>query len=175
MPQYRCLSIPRLFVCAGTRAGARVEMNPNGALFILPFINLPARGALSTLVLKKVNVLTFKLKSHLGKVGGHVSVVGKREKKKRGGGGPLGWEGLADESGIEFQLGLTYIYIQPTWQCLAKLFSASVQTTALNHFHKLKGQMIIILCLFIILPTLFERGYKYTVSTRCSHRVNHDD
>lgn len=82
MPQYRCLSIPRLFVCAGTRAGARVEMNPNGALFILPFINLPARGALSTLVLKKVNVLTFKLKSHLGKVGGHVSVVGKREKKK---------------------------------------------------------------------------------------------
>lgn len=41
-----------------------------------------ARGTLSSLCLKKVNALTFKLKTHLGKVGGQTRVVGREEKEQ---------------------------------------------------------------------------------------------
>lgn len=34
-------------------------------------------------MLEKVNVLTFKLKTHLGKVGGQISVVGEEERRGR--------------------------------------------------------------------------------------------
>lgn len=47
---------------------------------------------------EKVNTLTFKLKTHLGKVGGQTSVVGEEEGRGGGGGGgggegQLRWEG----------------------------------------------------------------------------------
>lgn len=32
---------------------------------------------------EKVNTLTFKLKTHLGKVGGQISVVGEEERRRR--------------------------------------------------------------------------------------------
>lgn len=57
------------------------------ALFIPPFIHLLARGTLSSLCLKKVNALTFKLKTHLGKVGGQTSVVGEEERLEEEGWG----------------------------------------------------------------------------------------
>lgn len=34
-------------------------------------------------VFEKVNVLTFKLKIHLGKVGGQASMVGEKERRRR--------------------------------------------------------------------------------------------
>lgn len=54
---------------------------------MLPFIHLLERGTLSNLFLKrKVNVLTSKLKTYFGGVGGRTSVVGwgrKRRQRKR--------------------------------------------------------------------------------------------
>lgn len=47
------------------------------------FIHLLARGTLSSPCLKKVNALTFKLKTHLGKVGGQTSVVGEEERRRK--------------------------------------------------------------------------------------------
>ena len=104
-----------------------------------------ARGTLSGLCLKKVNALTFKLKTHLGKVEGQTSVVGEEERwRKRRGRRAAQLRRpatLADEKGIEFQLAHTCIYIQPTWRCLGKQFNTPIQTAALCHLHKLIEQI----------------------------------
>lgn len=53
-------------------------------------------------VFEKVNALTFKLKTHLGKVGGQASMVGEEERKRAD-----QWRRpttCADEKDIEFQL-----------------------------------------------------------------------
>lgn len=115
-------------------------------LFISLFIHLLARGTLSSLYLKKVNALTFKLKTHLGKVGGQTSVEGEEERRRKRRGGRRAAQlrrpaTLADEKDIEFQLAHTCIYIQPTWRCLGKQFNTPIQTAALRHLHKLIEQI----------------------------------
>ena len=83
MPQYRCLSIflcvcvcVCLCMCACVYVCVCVcACKGERALFMSPFIHLLARGALSGPVFEKVNALTFKLKTHLGKVGGQTSAV----------------------------------------------------------------------------------------------------
>lgn len=108
---------------------------------------------------EKVNALTFKLKTHLGKVGGQTSAVGaeerrrKRRRKRRRRAAQMRRPAtLADEKDIEFQLAHTYIYIQPTWQCLGKQFNTPIQTAALHHLHKLIKQIKILLKFFSLFP-----------------------
>lgn len=74
--------------------------------------------------------------------------TGREREEEEGGGGQLSREGqqpFADEKDIEFQLALTYIYIQPTWQCLGKQFNTPIQTAALHHLHKLIEKIKILL------------------------------
>lgn len=97
--------------------------------------------------------LLFKLKTHLGEVGGQQvwKEEARRSGRKRRAAQSRGPATVADEKDIEFQLGPTYIYIQPTWQCLGKQFN----TAALHHFHKLIEQIKILLKVFSFFPHPF--------------------
>lgn len=102
---------------------------------------------------EKVNALTFKLKTHLGGVGGQTSVVGeevrrRKRRRERRAAQMRRPAPLADKKDIEFQLEHTCIYIQPTRRCLGKQFNTPIQTAAPCHLHKLIEQIKILFKFF---------------------------
>lgn len=156
MPQYRCLSIS-VCVCVCMSVCVR-ERARKSVIYFAVYSSVGKRYFIYP-VFEKVNALTFKLKTRLGKVGGQTSVVEEEEQRRKRRGRRAAQlrrpATLADEKDIEFQLAHTCIYIQPTWQCLGKQFNTPIQTPALRHLHKLIEQFKILLKFFFFLSCTY--------------------
>ena len=90
----------------------RERVKVRGSVIYFAIYSFVGNGCFILRAFEKVNALTFKLKTHLGKVGGQGSVVEEEERKRKGRKRrraaqlrrPSTW---ADEKDIEFQLAHT--------------------------------------------------------------------